>query len=246
MFTYELESKLPMPIGERGPAPYAPSHAVIRVIEHVRDRSIPPPITADKIARLGVGKALAPRTYQTMKMLDLIDDDGNPTQALEDIRIAASDELRALLDQWFRAAYEPILHYIDPSASVDRILDQFRRYDPAGQRSRMVTLFLGLAAYAGLISEVPTLPRKSESANGKKASKPKAARSERKPKDQPDSRKGAPKHESPDVKQPNPLDPYTQRYLEYLLAKLEGQSDPPAELLDRIERVILHQKGGES
>ena len=57
-----------------------------------------------------------------------------------------------------RAAYRPIFAFVDPAtASHDEIRDAFRGFTPVGQQQRMVTLFLGLCAYAGL--PVPEVTR---------------------------------------------------------------------------------------
>jgi hypothetical protein len=73
---------------------------------------------------------LVPRTLQALQTLDLFRDNGNPTDTLEGLRLAPTDD-------------------------EVRIRDAFRNYQPIGQQPRMVSLFQGLCSAAGLIPERP-------------------------------------------------------------------------------------------
>jgi hypothetical protein len=54
--------------------------------------------------------------------------------------------------------YGEILEIADPaSATYEQVEDAFRGHTPAGQRTRMVTLFIGLCDYAGLLPEDSSL-----------------------------------------------------------------------------------------
>jgi hypothetical protein len=138
-----------------GTAPYAPKKAVIDVIHAYRDRPLPTPIDADVIEKIGVAGTIVPRTLQALKILDLVDAQGNPTEALKDLRKAGSDEFRVRLADVVRAAYAEVFTYRDPATDdVEKIEDAFRSYEPVSMRPRMVRLFLGLCAEAGIIEEV--------------------------------------------------------------------------------------------
>jgi hypothetical protein len=53
-----------------------------------------------------------------------------------------------------KGAYAEVFAFVDPAKDDDiKIRDAFRSYNPAGQQERMVTLFQGLCAAAGLIPE---------------------------------------------------------------------------------------------
>jgi hypothetical protein len=68
--------------------------------------------------------------------------------------------LQGVLVEWLHNVYAPIFQYVDPATDdVQRVIDQFRNYEPVGQRNRMVTLFLGLCERAGIIEAVPPIPR---------------------------------------------------------------------------------------
>ena len=53
--------------------------------------------------------------------------------------------------EWLNGAYADVLKFIDPATATEtEIRDAFRYYNPIGQQPRMVTLFMGLYAAAGL------------------------------------------------------------------------------------------------
>lgn len=134
-----------------GPAPYAPPSAILGVIDAYRERGLQTPFTPDVLARAGVTEALAPRTLQALRLLDLINREGNPTEDLQALRVTPSDEFPQRLAQLIQAAYAPIFTFVDPGEDPpERIRDAFRVYSPVGQQPRMLTLFLGLCETAGI------------------------------------------------------------------------------------------------
>jgi hypothetical protein len=87
-----------------------------------------------------------------MKVLDLLTEDGRPSDVFEGIRLAPSGEYQQRLAEWLNAAYADALTYIDPATDDEvAIRDAFRKYIPTGQQSRMVTLFMGLFTAAGVM-----------------------------------------------------------------------------------------------
>ncbi|MCR6643770.1 MAG: DUF5343 domain-containing protein [Terricaulis sp.] len=83
-----------------------------------------------------------------------------PTQTLEGLRLAPEAEFKTRMVEWLNGAYADVLNFIDPATADEvSIRDAFRAYQPVGQQPRMVTLFQGLYAAAGVIPEKQTPPR---------------------------------------------------------------------------------------
>jgi hypothetical protein len=99
-------------------------------------------------------ESLAPRTLQTLKLLDLVTEDGQPTDEFVELRKVPSGEYKERLAALLRVAYADVLAHVDPTKDdYEQIRDAFRVYSPPGLRDRMVTLFLGLSEYVGIVSE---------------------------------------------------------------------------------------------
>jgi hypothetical protein len=141
-----------------GPAPYGPPQTIIEVIESYRDRGLAIPFTTDVLARAGVSDGLVNRTLQTLRLLDLVDDAGFPTPQFELLKRArGEEEYKERLQAWLQDVYREVLQYADPLTDPpSRVAEAFRGFTPDGQRTRMVTLMLGLYRYAGLIADLPT------------------------------------------------------------------------------------------
>lgn len=160
-----------MPVTTDQPAPYAPASAILDLIERHRNRGLPPVVDIDVLLRAGVSDSLAPRTMQALKTLDLLTEDGRPSEVLEGIRLAPSAEYQQRLAEWLNAAYADALAFIDPATDDEvAIRDAFRKYIPTGQQGRMVTLFMGLFTAAGVM---PTRARQPGKKEGAAAPKPK-------------------------------------------------------------------------
>ena len=143
-----------MPIRSGGKAPYAPPTAILDIINGFRDRGLAVPFTQEVLLRAGINESLVPRTLKSLEDLDLIDKAGNPTDALEGLRRASTDEFQARLEEVARAAYSEVFQFADVETDDrGRVEDAFRAYNPPGQRGRMVTLFIGLCQAAGIIPE---------------------------------------------------------------------------------------------
>ena len=101
------------------------------------------------------------RVIQALRFLNLIAEDGVPTETLKAIAGAPENEAKSLLETTVRAAYATDLHAIDPGQDAQsQISDWFQRYQPRSQTSRMVMLFLSLCREAGI-------PVKDKQMNGR-------------------------------------------------------------------------------
>lgn len=140
-----------MAVTAESSAPYAPKSQVLEIIQRYRERGNPRPLNADALSRIGVPDSLNARVLQALRTLDLIDDNGEPTQTFEGIRLASTENYRNVLQSWLKAAYADIFSIVDPATDDEgKIRDAFRTYTPAGQQGRMVSLFIGLCEAAGI------------------------------------------------------------------------------------------------
>jgi hypothetical protein len=163
-----------MALQSSGNAPYAPPSAVVNIINRYRDYGFATPFTLETLMKAGISDSLAPRTLQAMKLLDLIDEDGNPTQEFVDLSKAKSDEYEARLAAVIRAAYAEVFSFVDPATDpMVRIEDAFRDYKPKSQRGRMVSLFLGLCREAGIPVKSA---KKSQEGGGERPPRPRPVR----------------------------------------------------------------------
>lgn len=148
-----------MAIMAKGTAPYAPQSGVMEIITRYRSKGLQTPFTGDVLVRAGVSETLVPRTLQALRLLDLIRDDGMPTENLEALRRAPESDYKAALAAWVKAVYADVFAFVDPTEDETRVRDAFRDYVPFGQQDRMVALFLALCRVAGL--------REDEAAEGR-------------------------------------------------------------------------------
>jgi hypothetical protein len=143
-----------VPVTSDKPAPYAPASSIVDLIERYRNRGLPSPVNADVLLRAGISQSLVSRTLYALQVLDLIDEQGAPTKTFEGIRLAPEAEYKQRLSEWLQGAYADVLKFVDPTADDEtKVRDAFRSYQPMGQQSRMITLFLGLLAAAGMTAE---------------------------------------------------------------------------------------------
>ena len=165
-----------MSIEHGGNAPYASPKNVLDVIERYRHRGLRTPFTLELMGQVGVPDSAANRTLQALRLLDLISEDGQPTEALEDLKRASEVEYVPRFAEILRAAYDPVFSVVDPAEDTPTaVRDAFRYYKPDSQQERMVTMFLALCEEAGIIEHGP---RRRGRAKKVVAAKPSASRRE--------------------------------------------------------------------
>ena len=223
-----------MPVTADKPAPYATTPSILEIIERHRNKGLSTPVNAEVLARCGIADSLVPRTLQALVTLDLITEDGQLTETIEGLRLAPESEYQQRLAEWLNSAYEDALAYVDPATSTDsEIRDAFRTYKPIGQQSRMVTLFQGLYAAAGIGSERPrSAPRKSspkKGSDGGQAVPPK-------------TKKRAPAPTPTPSPTPAPTPKRTDKPLEYQLVDLLTKASGDQDVMDAIIKVVTFLK----
>jgi hypothetical protein len=223
-----------MAIGDQ--APYAPTDAVVRVLETYRDTGLGGgPINNTVLARMGMGDEICRRVLMSLRLLDLIDDEGKATTNLLAFKQATSEKYKEVLADQLYDVYAPVFAVTGTdlnSRTTAQVEDAFRTFKPDSLRKRMVTLFLGLCQYVGIMNE----PAKAKPG-------PKSGGAARKTTNGGALKAAAQRRllrEDQDKPPPPPaaLDPARQRYLELLISKAEAQDEPDPELLDRIERAL--------
>jgi hypothetical protein len=137
--------------------PYASPANVLVLLERFRSRNLPEEVNADFVRAAGIPDGAVMRTLQALSFLELIDKGNAPTDKLKSLVRSTEEEYRSLLEQVIRNAYRDDFVAIDPSQDqLPAILNAFRRYEPASQQKRMVTLFLQLCHEARItVLDIP-------------------------------------------------------------------------------------------
>lgn len=131
--------------------PYAPPSNVTALLHRLRSRNLPERIDADVMLDAGISEGTIGRALFAMRFIGLIGEAGEPTEALRTINASTDEEYQATLAGLIRDAYVEVFNAVDPAEETqDRILNIFRRYTPASQRSRQVMFFLGMCREAGI------------------------------------------------------------------------------------------------
>src|SRR5690349_20062494 len=125
-----------------GRAPYASAGSVQKVIEKHRQVGLQS-VDLRKLQQIGITEALAPRTLYALEALGFYDNAGNVTPEFDALRKVPDHDFKPRLAALLREGYAPILEVLDPSvASQADVENAFRGFEPTGQISRIVQLFM--------------------------------------------------------------------------------------------------------
>lgn len=200
-------------------------------------------MTGEVLGRAGISESLIPRTLQALLVLDLIDEKGAPTGILEGIRLAPEAEYKQRLSEWLKSAYADVLRYVDPAVDDEtKIRDAFRSYNPVGQQPRMISLFQGLIAAAGMGQEKPAAqPRRKRTV----VSLNPRTQNPSSPAPRNGSGSRAPVSETAPSREPPPppkLPEMSEKALEYRLVDLMSEASGDPEVMAAIIKVITFLK----
>jgi Family of unknown function (DUF5343) len=142
-----------MAVQQSGRAPYASTGSIKTVIEKHRQVGLQN-VSLQRLQQIGVTKALSPRTLYALIFLGFYDESGNITPEFDALRKVPEHDFKPRLAALLRKAYVPILENLDPATATQLDVENaFRGFEPTGQLSRMVQLFIGLTVYAGIMPE---------------------------------------------------------------------------------------------
>lgn len=173
-----------MPVTEKSYIPYASSAPVLLAIRKLRDNRLSEKIDQTQLERIGVPSGSTGRVIAALRFLGLLDESGNRTELADRLSRVKSEEYPVVLAEVLQAAYSEVFVNLDPgTASEVDLHDAFRGFDPAKQRSRMVTLFVALCREARIMEGEPPstaavsrLPQRNKppAGNGKGSKAPEA------------------------------------------------------------------------
>ena len=130
-------------------------------LQRIRRMNMPQRVTREILKGIGISENIVPRVLSTLRFLQLITDNDEPTDVLRGLAGSTEDEYRQLLERTIRSAYADDFQAIDPSRDPQEvIMNAFQKYTPRSQHSRQVMLFLGLCREAGLATV--DVPRRRE------------------------------------------------------------------------------------
>ena len=137
--------------------PYSPPSNVTAILSRLRNRNLPDVVDTEYLRDASIPDGTNARTLFALRFLGLTTEANEPSPALRSIATSTDEEYMSTLAELIREAYSEVFVSIDPSqdSQVD-IVNFFRRYTPASQRSRMVIFFLGMCREAGIATlDVP-------------------------------------------------------------------------------------------
>jgi hypothetical protein len=140
--------------------PYAPAAPVIGLLRRLREGKLPDPLNPTTMLQVGIAEGNAPRIFNAMRFLRLINDQGGRTAEFDRLRRVSTEEYPRALAELVQAAYAPVLTIVDPAVDNDiAIADAFRGFEPIGQRSKMVAFFSALLREAAMLPGGPITTR---------------------------------------------------------------------------------------
>src|SRR5207245_2937397 len=91
-------------------APYVAVSALSAFFDRIRTIALPGEITSSGLEKIGVSKSNALALISTLRFLELIDDEGIPTEKLRSLQ-ASGGEFKTNLEQVIRSSYSDLFSW---------------------------------------------------------------------------------------------------------------------------------------
>jgi hypothetical protein len=146
---------------KRRMAPYVAVGALSEFLDRIKSINLPSEITTSALEKIGISKSNALALVSALRFLDLVKDDGTPTDKLRSLQ-ASGDEFKANLESVVRSAYTDLFSLLDPTKDDREHLRNYfaRAYSPA-TADKATSLFLDVCDEAGIQTAAGNLGRRN-------------------------------------------------------------------------------------
>lgn len=144
--------------------PYLSVRKIVELVDLVSSRNITEAITADFFKSRNFGTADSILAINTLRFLNLLNDDGAPTPGMEKMRIKG-DERKPEFEKIVRSGYRKLFDSVDPlQLTSDKLMTEFIAVYKISDRvaKSAIPAFNKLLEYSGL-KEEKTTPKRSAS-----------------------------------------------------------------------------------
>ena len=131
-------------------APYVPVRTLSAFLDRIRHINLPAPITSGSLEKIGMSKGTYLALVSALRFLDLIDENGAPTDKLRSLQ-TSGEEFQTNLEKVVRSAYVDLFSWLDPSKDDrEHIRNYFAREFSPATAEKATALFLDLCDEASI------------------------------------------------------------------------------------------------
>ena len=157
---------------------------ILLLIHRLRERGLPEVLDHRRIVEMGLPEESSSRIRKALRFLNFTDSEGKQTPTFQRLGRATDDEYPELLKAILEKAYDAVFQSLgNISAAQERdYQNAFRYYNPQGQRSSMIRLFMALCQEAGMLpGGAATRAARTKPSQKPQPSRPAAKRKEDQP-----------------------------------------------------------------